>query len=488
MNVLIFGLGLHGGGAAAAEYFAGSGQTVRVTDRKSSGELEEALLTLKRFQNISFRFGEHDLDDVRWADIIIKNPAIRPDQAVGLIPFPDKITTDMGYCLPRLKLPMVGVTGTKGKSTAVDALRFLVNQHDILFHDIKTAGNNGEPIFRILSPDLPTIESKTENHLPDLLIIELSSWQLGDLRVYSGIRPCFQIVMITSLFPDHLNTYPDYSAYISDKLHLLTLLRPGGNIILPWKDIEPFKYEHLIPHGSKVWLFSHEGAIPAGTAGLWCEEDVLYFSDGEDSLISFSGADLRAELLPSLLAAHLLLPDVAVSGLISSLRCYPGIPYRNEVVGKGAGIMFIDDSAATVPQAVQFTLHHHIGKVTAIHLIAGGTDKALDPETLTTALHKVESLHLLAGSFTDRLIPMLEQLGIPFAGPFSSMQEAFDSAVVAARTQRSTQASDHMLPQVPASDVLVILSPGCASFGLFKHEFHRGEVFNSCVREYITGS
>lgn len=488
MNVLIFGLGLHGGGAAAAEFFAGSGHIVRVTDRKSSGELEGTLLSLKRSQNISFHLGRHDIDDVHWADIIIKNPAIRPVQAMQLIPCHSKVTTDMGYCLPRLKMPMVGVTGTKGKSTAVDALRYLVDQHDHLHHDIKTAGNNGIPIFRILSSDLPSSESNTEDHLPDLLIIELSSWQLGDLKVYNELVPCFELVLITSLFPDHLNTYPDYPAYISDKLHLLSLVRPGGIIVLPWKDIEPFDYEQLIPKGCQVLFFSHNGPIPATASGLWLEDEVLHFPNGTESRISLPANGLQTELLPSLLAAHLLLPGVAISDLIQSLRSYPGIPFRNEVVGRGLGIVFIDDSAATVPQAVTFTLNHHIGHASAIHLIAGGTDKALAPELMAAVLRRVESLHLLAGSFTDRLIPVLVQQGISYAGPFSSMQEAFDSAVAAAGGLSASHASEHASYQGSASDALVILSPGCASFGLFKHEFDRGERFDSCVREYISGT
>ena len=485
MNVLIYGLGVHGGGSAAVAYFAEAGHAVRVTDRKSATELRKSVGQLEKYHTITFHLGtpEPGIDDIIWADIIIKNPAIRPSHISSNLPFDDKISTDMAYCLPRLPMRKIGITGTKGKSTSVDALRYILGLHNPQDHSIGMAGNIGVPIFHFLAPEKnPTKSSETGTILSDVLILELSSWQLGDLACYSRCDSLFDLVMITSLFPDHMNTYPDYPSYVSDKLHLLSLVQDGGNIILPWKDIAPTSYMDRIPHDhTAIWYFSHESPLPTSVRGISMDENTIHLTRGDGSRLTYPRRELRQELLPTLVASHALLPEISFPLLIDELIAYPGLPFRNEIVGRSDGLLFVDDSAATVPQAVSFTLNHHMGFYTSIHLIAGGADKLLDTADMIQAIQLSDSLHLLAGSFTDRLISVLDHLGIPYSGPFITMQDAFTSAVTEARAHRGSCDPER------DRDSLIILSPGCASFGLFLHEFDRGEAFNSCVRGFLSG-
>jgi UDP-N-acetylmuramoylalanine--D-glutamate ligase len=146
-----------------------------------------------------------------------------------------------------------------------------------------------------------------------------------------------------------------------------------------------------------------------------------------------------------------------------ALGGFAGVKDRDERVAVFGGITFVNDTAATAPAAAVAALRRY--RHTPVHWIAGGSDKRLDLTPLVEIAPSAHRVYLLSGAGTDRLRALFDARGIAYEGPFDSME----GAVTAAAREAG-----------PGSTVL--LSPGCASFGMFRDEFERGEHFRQAVR------
>ncbi len=179
----------------------------------------------------------------------------------------------------------------------------------------------------------------------------------------------------------------------------------------------------------------------------------------------------KTQLIPAFEALRWLKYDKGTAEEL--LLKYKGTPHRAEQVAVKDNIMYINDSAATIAEAVNFSVSNI--KPLQYHLICGGTDKNLPADKMSKVLKDAKSITLLDGSFTQKkLIPLLDKLKLDYAGPFNNMKEAFDVAnyyaIEAEKEKRKTQ--------------VVILSPGAASFELFTNEFARGDSFKKEVNSF----
>src|SRR5436190_3853608 len=206
-NVLIMGLGVHGGGLGAARFMARNGAHVRVTDLRDANLLRapmEALAT--DGLHVEYVLGEHRVEDFEWADVIIRNPAV-PRESPWL-----KLARDLGkpvemeisLFLRLCSAPVIGVTGTKGKSTTSTWT------WEMLRHwrrDAILAGNLRVSALELLpqiGPDTP-------------VVLELSSFQLEGLED-AGISP--HLAAVTNLSPDHMDRYSSIEDYGEAKKHI----------------------------------------------------------------------------------------------------------------------------------------------------------------------------------------------------------------------------------------------------------------------------
>jgi UDP-N-acetylmuramoylalanine--D-glutamate ligase len=166
----------------------------------------------------------------------------------------------------------------------------------------------------------------------------------------------------------------------------------------------------------------------------------------------------------NLLAAGLVLRYMGVKApaIASALASFPGVEHRLEFFAQARGVGWYNDSAATIPQAVEAALGSFSAPVV---LITGGTDKNLDFEPAKKAYAKAAAIVLLEGTGTEKLMPLLAEQGIAWKGPYSSLEAAVAAADELAQPGQA-----------------VLLSPGCASFGMFLHEFDRGKKFKEAVR------
>jgi len=163
-------------------------------------------------------------------------------------------------------------------------------------------------------------------------------------------------------------------------------------------------------------------------------------------------------------------------------RAWHGLPHRMELVGEKNSIRFINDSAATIPDATRNTI---AGIDAQIYLIAGGSDKKIDLQPFVDIATRVHTIALLEGSATERIVLLFNEQQIAYRGPFSSLRDAFNAllADIEAGERQSARAET-----AATQERVLLLSPGCSSFGMFQHEFDRGEQYRALAQEYLYGS
>ena len=433
MRVLIFGLGALGGGFASASYFLDRGDEVRVTDMRSPRELGN-FVQLLQDRGALVICGEHRQEDFLWADLVVKNPAVRPDSPY--LQLAKQVTTDIAFLLqsPLVQsLIKIAVTGTKGKTTTVAAVTHILNATG---HEAVQLGNMGISGFSILANFEERLHRGKD--LPQYLVCELSSWQIRDLyATMTDLTPNFHVVALTSLFPDHLNHYTDYGSYKEDK----------------WLLFGSRKTRMIVPKSV------HREIIEVS------DIKAKYIRTTE-SFFGVESCDIKLRTAWAICRSI----GIGIKQLSDALVTFRGVPHRQEQLGMIQHVVFINDSSATIPEATTFSCS---GCPWPYHLICGGTDKNLAPEGMLQAIQGASGLYLLDGSFTrNKLIPMLHHRELTFKGPFSDMRSAFFAAY------EQALADTAMLP-----NVAVILSPGASSFGLFSHEFDRGDQFRHLFEE-----
>ena len=452
LKVTVMGLGLNGGGLASAEFFARAGAEVTVTDLRDQKTLQPSIDALSGY-DIRYVLGRHDIEDFSGADIVIKNPAVRPDSPY--LAAAKRVETDISIFLAENRRPIIAVTGSKGKSTTVSALHYAFRT---IFQDADLGGNI------TVSPLTFLTEEKNSSGSP--VILELSSWQLADLRGRGILKPC--IAAITNIMHDHQDRYDSMSEYADDKAVIFE--SQTGDDILFLNGGSDFTGEFSKNAKSEIYYLSAGTNNSKGASfspdgyGIWVENGIgARILSAENTL---KGQHNKLNLLTA--AAILYKYGIDNEIIMGALAEFPGIAHRLEFVTETTGIRWYNDSAATIPEAAAAAVKSFTEPV---HLITGGTDKELDFTVLADALPAAATVSLLAGTGTDKLVRLLESRRICYDGPFGSLKDAVDNVSRRAEKMRSAGRIHN-----------AVLSPGCASFGMFKNEFDRGDQFKDLVR------
>ncbi len=452
-RVLVMGLGAHGGGAASARFCAEAGASVTVTDLRDESALGESVASLADLP-IRFVLGRHDAEDFRIADIVVKNPAV--PRTAPLLREARRIETDISIFLAGHAGPILAVTGTKGKSTAASALHHVIAGR---YPNARLGGN--------ITVSPLTFAHELDGDEP--VVLELSSFQLGDLLLtpagVAGGRPSFRIAAVTNLLPDHQDYYDSMQAYAADKALIFAGQQRDQWCLL--SDDDAWSRSYRPPHPSRVVRFTAGTALPpAGAAAGFDRDRGVLRLDGEPPLTlvphetTLSGRHMRMNLLYAGVGAHLF--GIPADEVRRRTASFAGVPHRLEVVAVDEGVRYVNDSAATIAEAALAAIESFDAPV---HLIAGGSDKGLPLDAFAEIAGRTASLHLLEGTATRRIMELLEAAGGSYSGPYESLEAAFSAARAAAR----------------AGEV-VLLSPGCASFGMFRNEFDRGNRFRDLVQ------
>ena len=442
------GLGLHGGGAGAANYFTARGDEVTITDLKTEDELKQGIGLVKNRTNVRFVLGRHDYKDFENADLIIRNPGVPPHspylahaRSRGI-----QVETDISIFLDLIgdKVEtVVGITGTKGKSTTASLIHAILGlqRHALL------AGNITVSVFDILDK----VRDSTT------VVLELSSFQLGGLRHRTYSPP---VAVMTNLADDHLDYYDSREAYFEDKT-VIHRFQHRGDILVLNRDNQVYTRTVENRGVSRVSFGLSEDFSGNGS---YLQRRMIFYRNGNNVIRVMSSEDIQMPGRHNIYnvlgaAAATLAMGVEVETVAEGIRKFPGLPHRLERIPTAGSRRFVNDSAATTPNAAVEGILSVDGQLI---LIAGGADKGLELQELARIINRrVDLLVLLEGSGTHRLLA--EGIHIPHA-TFNSLSEAVDYAYM-----RSS----------PSATIL--LSPGFASFGMFKNEFDRGDQFRDLV-------
>jgi UDP-N-acetylmuramoylalanine--D-glutamate ligase len=456
-RITVMGLGTRGGGVGVARFLAEHGASVTVTDGKTEADLAEPMSELAGLP-IRYVLGGHQERDftLEGADIVVRNPGVRRTSPWLTLARDSgvRIEMEMSLFLRLCPAPIIGITGTKGKTTTSTLCSQMLAAWD---SRTVVAGNMGISALKFLdtiTPDTP-------------VVLEISNWQLEALDEH-GLSP--QIAVVTNISEDHLNTYNGFADYAATKRSITRHQGSDDTLIVNADDPEAWQATELST--AQVFPF---GTGDRGTVGAWIERDALVLRDARreecvtipDNLRS-RGAHQLANVAAAAAAAWRR--GASTEAIATGMSSFTGVKDRDELVGEVNGVTYINDTAATTPIATIAALDAY--KDRRVHLIAGGSDKQVELTPLAEAAAKqAAAVYLLNGGVTPRLRELIEARGMTCVGPFNVMSD-----VVIAAAQ-GAQPGD-----------LVLMSPGCASFDLFRDEFDRGEQFRQAVKALATAT
>lgn len=454
-QVLVWGLGVHGGGIGVARWLVKQGARVTVTDLKRAEELQPALDALRGLP-IAYVLGEHREQDFLNADLIVRNPAVPRESPWLARARQHNIPVEMEMSLFVQRLPrgvaqVIGITGTKGKTTTTlmtGAMLQRANPKTVI------AGNLRVSALELLDQ----IDADTP------VVLELSSWQL-EAFVPHQISP--HLAAITNIFPDHLNRYRDLEDYAQAKHVILRYQQPNDYVVLNLDNRILTRLPRAF--GRIVWTSAtrplKEGAYRDGDWLVWRWEGATYKLVRVNEVRVSGQHNLANALIASALA---LVWGATPAQVAETLREFGGVPHRQELVRELEGVHYINDTTATAPAATLAAIETLAPTARGIVLIAGGADKSLDFAELARALvPRVRAVILLEGSATDKLARAIESIASAalIVGRFDNLERAV-----------------HRAREIARAGEIVLLSPACASFGMFANEFERGEQFREIVK------
>ena len=472
-KVLIFGL--KRSGAASALVLHSLGAKVSVTDMKTkqSGELARELEMLPG--DVGLFLGGHPEGALDGVDLVVVSPgvpmhiaALRRASTLGIEVISE---LELGFRLFKSADPLAdfyAITGTNGKSTTTALLHFILERSG---RRALLAGNIGialSGLFPEFASELFASRRKPGQEGAPSVVVEVSNFQLEGIRDF---KP--RIAAILNLAPDHLDRYRDLSAYYGAKMRIFERQDEGDYLVLNAGDpnveiIDAMLGKKKNGRGPRVVRFGRLQDSGGKIFGVYAMGSSVYVNLPGMDMELIRADDIRikgAHNLENAMAASAmaLLAGVPAEALRGALREFAGLPHRMEFVRELDGVSYINDSKGTNPPAVLRSLESFRVKGKTVILIAGGRDKNGDFGSLRGEVGKSVKLLVLIGEASGKMAAALEG-----AAPIGRARDLAD----ALRISR----------QAASSGDVVLLSPACASFDMFRDFEDRGEKFRQEVR------
>jgi len=440
------GLGRFGGGVDAAKFARRAGAEVIVTDSAGPDKLLDSVSDLLEFTDIEFHLGFHNFDDFKQADIIIVNPAVRPDneylqvaRSCGKF-----ITSQINIFFELCPACIIGITGANGKSTTTaltaHLLKVAAQSNKPAYSNIILSGNIGN------QPLLADIDKITSE---DLVVLELSSFQLEQL---AEVQKAPHIALLTNLTPNHLDRHGTFEQYCLAKENIFKFQKPNSRI-------------------SPVSIFNAEDPI----AARWFDK---YKSQPGRNCIKFTINDIKEKFrsifpLPGRANLSNLAASLAIAGYLgitdncikNALPGFAPLPHRLELIAEIEAVRWYNDSIATTPASTIAALDaFDEPKI----LIAGGYDKGLSFDELGDKIAQSAKAVILIGQTAPKIAQAIR--AYPDRQPEIKMETSLTDAVRSARS-------------LAVSGDVVLLSPACASYDMFENFQQRGLEFITLVHQ-----
>ena len=450
-KIVILGSGESGTGAALLAKHLG--YEVFVSDM---GTIANKYKLKLQAANIDFEEGQHSEDKILLAKEIIKSPGIDPKKSKILQKAKKakiKIIGEIEFAARYTQAKKVCITGTDGKTTT-SMLTFHILKKAGL--NVRLAGNIGNSFAEQVLEETQNSKLKTQNLI---YVLEISSFMLDDMYDFKA-----EIAIITNITPDHLDRY-NYKIenYINSKFRILQNMDESG-VFVYGIDSELIEDKLIDTDTLAVELpFSLYPDEFDGACGD--EEGITLQIDGKETLIDTSKSVLKGEHnLYNTMAAALAATSLGVSKEIieNALTDFVPAPHRMQNVGSINGITFINDSKATTVNAAKYALKTY----PSIIWIAGGVDKGNDYTALFEVVKDRVKALICLGKDNEKLI------------------KSFTKKIPIIKETQSVEECIKLCLELGIEGDVVLLSPCCASFDLFKNYEDRGNQFMGAVKNH----
>lgn len=436
-RVTVVGLGLLGKRLGDIAFLAECGAHVLVTDLKSAKELAPSIKKLKKYKNIKYVLSQHRLEDFENCDLVLKGQGVALDSSYINHAKEKNIPIEMDESLfaklaPKVKI--IGVTGTRGKSTTTLLIYEILKQAGLRVH----LGGNIKG-----TAALPLLKEVKDG---DFVVFELSSWQLqgfGDAKISPHIS------VFTNFMPDHMNYYQDdLKRYFGDKSYIYKFQKENDVLVLGSgmktlvKNTKAKKRYADIKNIPKSWHINLPGRH--NLENISCALEVA------------RALDIKEEIIKK------------------AIKNFNPIAGRLELVKSIKGIKIYNDTNSCTPEATQVALLA-LGEIISknnlarhggnIILIVGGSDKNLELKRLVKDIEKyAKMVFLIPGNGTNRITPLIHKIkNLP-------IYKGKDLKEIVLKAYSLAEKGD-----------IILFSPAFTSFGMFNNEYDRGDKFMKIV-------
>ena len=440
IRALVVGLGLTG--LSCARYLVGQGYQVTVVDSRDHPPQLAALRS--ELPQVQVHTGPWDARQFADPGLLVVSPGVslaEPALAAAIARGAHAVG-DVELFARRVQAPVIAITGANGKSTVTSMVGAMCREARL---DVAVGGNIGVPVLDLLrTPE------------PDIYVLELSSFQLETTTSLDA-----RAATVLNITPDHMDRYADLNAYVAAKARIF---HGHGTLVLNADDGRVMAMAMPGRHCVRFGLGAPAGPEDYGVLSLGGED---WLACGSRALmpcaeVLLSGRHNLANALAAMALAGAA--GVPFDAMRRALANFKGLSHRTELVAERDGIRWINDSKGTNVGATVAALN---GMDRPVVLIAGGDGKGADFGPLRAPVQR----HARAVVLIGRDAPLIEAAlaGATVVAHAADMKQAVLTARQLART----------------GDI-VLLSPACASFDMFRNYEHRGAAFATAVNEVLT--
>jgi UDP-N-acetylmuramoylalanine--D-glutamate ligase len=433
-RILIVGLGATG--IAVAKFLHGIGKQIALADEKPESELTSTLAALAGIPFTGY-FGPHRKEDFLAYPMIVLSPGVDTE-----LPVLKEARSNGSRTIGEIELaslfikePIIAITGTNGKTTTTTLIGKIFKK---AFGDVFVGGNIGTPLIRYVT------EGRKTSHI----VLEISSFQLETIETF---RPNTAILL--NITEDHLDRYRSFNEYKEAKYRIFENQTESDYALINTNILPVMK------GNPKVFPFSTRQEI---SEGAFARDGNLYVRfEGREfiykrELSPLIGTHNTENILTALLTAHIYGIEQAITEDV--LKTFKGLPHRVEHIRTINGITFYNDSKATNVDAAKRALESIDGTIV---LIAGGKDKGGSYHTITEVADKIRAV-IVIGEAQEKI---LHELG----------------GRIKTYTENSMEDAVRKAQEVARAGDMVLLSPMCSSFDMFKDYKDRGNTFRRIV-------
>lgn len=445
-TIAVLGFGVEG--LSSAQFLQKMGANVFVLDKKKKEDVDQNLLAQIERLGIHFIGGENYLEDVTRFNMIVRSPGVKI-HTPALQAAKEKgalITSQTNLFFALSPAPIIGITGTKGKGTTAS----------MVYEMLKAGGKDAYLGGNIGVPPLDFLDKLTKQ---SIVVLELSSFQLQDLQKSPHIAV---MLMVTS---EHLDYHATVEEYIEAKRNLLRFQTAEDFAVIN-RDY-PASNESDIYTDAKIFHVSRERETDDACFAFG--GNIILRKNGNDEVV-IKTAELRLpgkhnyeNICAAAMAAKLA--GVGIKDIASVLKSFKGLEHRLELVREVNGVSYYDDSFSTTPETTIAAIQAF--EVPEI-LILGGSSKNSDFSTLGKVIRTTENIKAIIG-IGEEWERIKEEIG--------DKEKVIMVIEGANDMQKIVQAAS----KIAKKGDVVLLSPACASFGMFKNYKDRGNQFKEAV-------